>query len=94
MSHDINAVRDALFDTLKMLKEGTIDLDRAHAINETAQGLINTAKVEVDFMRVAGGRGTGFIPEQGNGSVGALPDGTKVVAQFPAGTVTQHRVRG
>lgn len=94
MSHDINEVRNALFDTLKALKNKTIELDHARVINETAQALINTAKVEVDFMRVAGGRGTGFIPEQVAQRKPDLPDGTKVIAEFPAGTVTEHRLRG
>ncbi|MGT2472001.1 hypothetical protein [Paraburkholderia terrae] len=29
---------------------------------DVGQVIINSAKVEVDFMRVAGGKGSGFIP--------------------------------
>ncbi|HAF43452.1 MAG TPA: hypothetical protein DCK83_00525 [Gallionellaceae bacterium] len=62
--NDITAVRTALFDTLKALsdKANPMDLDRAKAINEVAQTIINSAKVEVDALRVIGGNGTGFIP--------------------------------
>lgn len=68
-TNDISAVRTALFDTLRGLgdKENPMDIDRAKAINEVAQTIINSAKVEVDALRVIGGTGTGFIP--------ALPPG-------------------
>ena len=60
----ITAVRTALFDTLRSLgdKEQPMDIDRAKAINEVAQTIINSAKVEIDALRVIGGSGTGFIP--------------------------------
>lgn len=63
-TNDISAVRTALFDTLRGLgdKENPMDIDRAKAINEVAQTIINSAKVEVDALRVIGGTGTGFIP--------------------------------
>ncbi len=62
--NDISAVRTALFDTLRALsdKDKPMDIDRAKAINEVAQTIINSAKVEVDALRVIGGTGTGFIP--------------------------------
>lgn len=62
--NDITAVRTALFDTLRALgdKDKPMDIDRAKAINEVAQTIINSAKVEVDALRVIGGTGSGFIP--------------------------------
>lgn len=63
MSNDITTLRSTLFETLQELKEGKMDLDRAKAINDTAQVIINTAKAEVDYMRVSGANtGTDFIP--------------------------------
>lgn len=40
-----------------------MELERARAIAEVAQVIINSAKVEVDFLRTGGtlGEGTGFI---------------------------------
>lgn len=62
--NDITTVRTTLFETLQRLsdKDNPMDLDRAKAINEVAQTLINSAKVEVEALRVIGGNGTGFIP--------------------------------
>lgn len=62
-TNDISAVRAVLFDTLRKLgdKDSPMDIDRAKAISEVAQTIINSAKVEVDALRVIGGTGTGFI---------------------------------
>lgn len=62
--NNIDDLRAHLFDAMKSLKDGTMDVERAKAMAETAQVIINSAKVEVDFLRVNGGVGTGFIPEQ------------------------------
>lgn len=97
MSNDITALRSTLFDTLRELKEGKIDIDRAKAINDTAQVIINTAKAEVDFMRVTGSNSaTEFIPTPDrfnsllNGSSATTTaTGIKVVN----GNVTTHKLR-
>ncbi len=39
-----------------------MDIDRAKAINDVAQTIINSAKVEVDALKIIGGTGSGFIP--------------------------------
>lgn len=63
-ANDITTVRNALFQTLRDLsnKDNPMDIDRAKAINEVSQTIINSAKVEIDALRVIGGNGTGFIP--------------------------------
>jgi hypothetical protein len=62
MSNDITALRTHLFDALKGLKDGTVDIEKAKAISGVAQVIINTAKVEVEFARVTGGNvGSEFI---------------------------------
>jgi hypothetical protein len=55
----ISDVRTALFKVLDGLrdKESPMDLERARAVNETAQVIINSAKVEVDFLKVVHGDG-------------------------------------
>lgn len=63
MSNDINELRGYLFDVLRGLKDGTIDTDRAKALNSTAQTIIDSARVEVQALEVLGGTGTGFIPQ-------------------------------
>jgi hypothetical protein len=63
---DIVALRKQLFASLDRLSATTIDpkeVERAKAIAETAQTIINSAKVEVDFIRATGNPGgSGFIP--------------------------------
>jgi hypothetical protein len=60
-SKTMDDLRAALFDTLDQLKAGTLDLDRARAINDVGQTLINSAKVEVEYLRVSGGGDSTFI---------------------------------
>lgn len=38
------------------------ELQRAAAIKDVAQVIVNSAKVEVDAMKILGGTGSGFIP--------------------------------
>ena len=61
--NDITALRTRLFSTLDALqnKDNPMDIDRAKAVSDIAQVIINSAKVEVDFARATGGRTTAFI---------------------------------
>lgn len=52
--NDITALRTALFETLRQVKSGEIDLDKARAVNEIGKTLIDTARVEVDYLRAVG----------------------------------------
>lgn len=61
MSKTITDLRDVLFDTLQGARDGTIDIERVRAINDVAQTLVNTAKAEIDYMKVTGGTDSGFI---------------------------------
>lgn len=70
-TNNITEVRGHLFDTLRDLREGKIDIEKADAVNRTAQTIINSAKVEVDFIKHTGAQGSGFIPK----NTPALPDG-------------------
>lgn len=69
---------------MESLKDGKdpAEIDRAKAIAEIAQVIINSAKVEVEYLRVAGGKGSGFIA--GN------------AVETPAGIVgvTRHHLGG
>ena len=62
MNEKIEDLRSHLFDTIKGLKDKTIDLERANAIAGVAQVIINSAKAEVEYLKVTGAKkGTGFI---------------------------------
>lgn len=56
MKTKIDDLREHLFATLEALRdpEKPMELDRARAISEVAQTIINTAKVEVDYAKVIG----------------------------------------
>ncbi len=84
MSKTISDLRAALFETLEGVKAGTVDLDKARAVNEVAKTIVETAKVEVDYLRVAGGGESEFI-DTGVGT-NNLPPGTP--------GVTRHRLQG
>lgn len=90
MSHTISDLRDHLFATLQDLrdKDKPLDIERAKAVAEVAQTIINSAKVEVDHMRVSGHADrTGFI---------APPDGSPLPApeHKPGLTVVRDDEKG
>ena len=102
--NDITALRGELFASIKRLA-GTTDpkeLERAKAIADTAQVIVNTAKVEVDFIRATGNPGgSGFIPLAGPRplAVTSKPDeggdtgATQTVEQRPGVTVRRHSLK-
>lgn len=62
----ISDLRDHLFETIEALKDPDhpMDLGRARAIADVARVVIDSAKVEVEFLSVTGGlKSTGFLPE-------------------------------
>lgn len=67
MKNNITDLRNHLFETLERLKDPDLNLEqeisRAKAIKEVGSVLIDSAKVEVEFLNAFGGKGTGFIPE-------------------------------
>lgn len=58
---DINYLRESLLSVMDMLAEDKISVDRAKAICEIGQVLVNSAKVEVDMMKHTDADGSGFM---------------------------------
>lgn len=81
----IDDVRSALFAALDGLTSNKMDIDRAKAISDVAQTIINSAKVEVDFIRATGGESSRFLGSQG-AQQEPLPPG--IVG------IRQHRIAG
>ncbi len=80
MNNDIKELRGHLFDTLRGLKEGSVDIEQAKAISQVASTIIQTAKVEVDYINATGDKTSGeFI------GVTELP--------APAATVRVHHIK-
>ena len=84
MSQDITALRAHLFAALQGVKDGTLDLDKARAINEIGKTITDTAKVEVDYLRATGGGESAFIDVAGG--TNNLPTGIT--------GVVRHRLAG
>tara|TARA_R110000868_G_scaffold155261_1_gene381663 strand:- start:67 stop:294 length:228 start_codon:yes stop_codon:yes gene_type:complete len=62
----IEDLRNHLFATIESLMdpENPMEIDRAKAISDVAQVIVNSAKIEVDFLKATDRtQGTGFIPE-------------------------------
>jgi len=81
MSNTLGDLNEILFATLRDLRDGTMALDKAEAIRETAQTIINSAKVEVDYVKVTEGR---------RGTTGLIDAGRKPLEQLPAGPETKR----
>jgi len=80
MSNDIDTLRTHLFGALDGLKAGSMDIDKAKAISDVAQVIINTAKVEVEYAKATGQSGSTFLDKKPD-----LPPGIT--------GVTQHRIK-
>jgi hypothetical protein len=80
MKNKIEDLRNHLFATLEALQDEQkpMDLDRARAVAEVAKVVVDTARVEVDFLKATGGdTGTGFLPSPAK-PMPALPSGGPV----------------
>jgi len=67
MKNKINDLRNHLFAVLEELtdSESTYDIAKAKVVADIAQVVVNSAKIENDYIRITGAsHGTGFIDEQ------------------------------
>lgn len=95
----IDQVRSALMDTLTDLRDkaNPMDIERAKAVAQVATVLVDTAKVENEYLKITNLGHSGFL-EPATSGVAGLPapqqgDGTPTAhVPFPATTV--HRLRG
>ena len=85
MSTTMDDVRKALMDTLSDLrdKDKPMEVDRARAVAQVAGVLVDSARVEVEFLKLSQGHQSKFIAPE---SVPELPKG--VVG------IRQHRIAG
>lgn len=83
-THTIEDLRRRLFETIDGVKAGTVSVDQAKTISELSQVIVNTAKVEVDYLRATDGGESEFIST----AIGAknLPSGIT--------GIVQHRLKG
>lgn len=92
MSRTITDLRESLFDTIDALKDGKMSVENAKAVAELAQTIVNTAKVEVDFISKTHAADSGFISS--NKAVGQKKE---TEASLPSGAIVRsvvHKVVG
>ena len=66
MKNKISNLRNHLFSVLEELTdpESTYDIAKAKVVADVAQVIINSAKIENDYIKIIGGtHGSGFIEE-------------------------------
>ncbi|WP_222614268.1 hypothetical protein [Ralstonia sp. TCR112] len=74
MSNNMTTVRQHLLDTLADLRDrnNPMEVERARAVADVARVLVDSAKVEVDYIKATAGNGAPFLqPEDDQ----ALPNG-------------------
>lgn len=87
-------LRGHLFAALRGLTdpEKPMDIERARAVSDMAQTIINSAKVEVDYLRVSGSRGSQFLGAPEGPETSETATGTKTVTHQGCATITRHRL--
>lgn len=96
--NDITELRSHLFETLRGLKDkdSPMDIDRARAVSDVAKTLIESAKVECDYLRITGDtEGTGFIAldEKTGTTIDPIKGTTTTVSLLEGARVTRHVAR-
>ena len=89
----IDQVRQSLLDTLSDLrnKEQPMDIERAKAVAQVASVLVDTAKVENEYLNITGQDHSKFLEQP----VDETQRITTVASPFPqVGSVTRHRLQG
>ncbi|MCY1215355.1 hypothetical protein D9M68_540830 [compost metagenome] len=66
MSNNISTVRQHLLDTLADLRnrDNPMEVERARAVADVARVLVDSAKVEVDFIKASGATGSEFLQQE------------------------------
>lgn len=68
MPKTISHLREELFEVIKGLKSGEVSLEIAAQICDTAKVIIDSARVENEFIQLTELTGSGFIPQLENAS--------------------------
>lgn len=84
--NDIKALRGLLFDAIRGVRAGTLELDKAHTINELCRTVVSTGKLEVDHIRATEAATTSsFIAPDDADDQAALPNGISGIVRHRLG---------
>lgn len=75
VSRTTKGMRDALFDEIDALRNGTGDVQKAQAIAALANNIVKIARAEMEFYKLAKGEGPEDLVERAK--VTALPHDKK-----------------
>jgi hypothetical protein len=92
----ITQLRQHLLDTLVDLRnrEQPMEPDRARAVAQVASVLVDTAKAEIDYLRVTGQQQASFLEEPTDPAVAHLGRTPTGVVDRRVTGVTRHRLAG
>ena len=90
----ITQVRQSLLDTLADLRnrDNPMDVDRARAVAQVASVLVDTAKAEIDYIKVTGADRSDFLEPAP--AVAQIPKSSGPSANNPFPVSASHRLRG
>lgn len=90
----IDQVRQSLLDTLADLRnrEQPMDIERARAVAQVAGVLVESAKVENEYLKITGQDRSAFLDQPSDTPNVPRIDGPAAHNPFP--TVVRHRLQG
>lgn len=94
-SPHINDLRNHLMETLSALRDRTnpMEPDRARAVAQVASVLVDTAKVEVDYLKATGADRSDFLEPSVTHPAPRLAN-NEPAAHNPFPNVVRHRLQG
>lgn len=94
MTAHINDLREHLMQTLEGLRDrkNPMEPDRARAVAQVATVLVDTAKVEIDYIKATGADRSDFLETPATTALPAPSDTPTANNPFP--TVVRHRLAG
>jgi len=92
----IDQVRQSLLDTLADLrnKENPMDIDRAKAVATVASVLVDSARVENDYIKLTGSDRSNFIEPAVGDVAPRIPHSSGPSAHNPFPRVVKHTLQG
>lgn len=64
MKNKIEDLRNHLFEAIEKLKDGDMTIETAKGIADIGRVIVDSAKTEVDFMRITRKKSNDFMPEE------------------------------
>jgi hypothetical protein len=92
MNKNVDDLRNVLFNVIEGVRNGDVSLEKARTVADLSQVIVNSAKMEVEFIKATNGKGkaSGFLGRE-DGDVPALPEPKP---DLPPGIIgiTTHRI--